>query len=89
MFFCALFCGSSVDIFSLKPGLGSIRLIDTVYPNKTLVGLHLFFPVRFILGHYCSSFYVGDLVSKRTLVLALCIGMNTVLSTLIINPFYF
>ena len=58
---CAVFHGSSVIICSLKPGSGSIRLIDTVDPNKELVGFHKFFPVRFSIGHSCSSFSIGDI----------------------------
>ena len=71
----------------MKLGSGSIRLINTVDPNETLVGFHSIFTVRFSLGHSCSYFYVGDLVSKRTLVPAGCNGMNTVSSTAIFNIF--
>ena len=80
-----IFCGISVSIFSLKPGSIYIRLIDKVDPNKTLVVFHSLFPVRFSLGHYCSSFYIGGLVSKSTLVPTVYIGINTVSSTSIIN----
>ena len=71
----------------MKLVLGSILLIDIVHPNNTLFIFHSFSPVRLSIGHYCSSFYVGDLVSKRTLVPAVCIGMNIVSSTLIISNF--
>ena len=76
-----------MSIFSLKPGSVSIQLIDKVDPNETLVGLHSFFPVMFSIGHSCSFFYVGCIVSKSTLVPAVCIGMNTVLSISIFYPF--
>ena len=72
---------------SHKPGSGSILLIHTVDPNKKLVGFHSFFPLRFSIWHYCIYFSVGDLVSKRILVPAVCNGMHIVSSTLILNPF--
>ena len=58
-------------------------------PNKTVFGFHSLFLVGFSLEHFCSSFSVGGIISKKTLVPAVCIGMNKVSSTSIINPFYF